>query len=402
MNIVFIHQNFPGQFRHIAARLAAGAANNVVSICRARAPKLAGVRAVTYRRTRGVTEGMHRYLVSTEKAVVSGQAAARAVLQLRNEGFRPDVVIAHTGWGEALYIKDVLPEVPLIGYFEFYYHGKGADVGFDPEFPVTRDVILKVRTRNAPHLLSLDAVDAGVVPTNWQRSVFPAEYRGKLRQIHEGVDSDRAAPDAAAAIRLPDGRVLARKDEVVTYVARNLEPYRGFHIFMRAAVEILRRRPAAHVVIVGSDGVSYGNRLPHGQTWREKLLGEVDLDRNRVHFLGAVPYERYLQVLQVSSVHVYLTVPFVLSWSMLEAMSAGCIVLASDTPPVAEVIEHGKNGLLVDFFSHQDIAEGVDQILRGDVNGSEIRTRARDTIRAHYSIENGVKAYETLIREMVG
>jgi glycosyltransferase involved in cell wall biosynthesis len=402
MNIVFIHQNFPGQFRHIAAHLAASAGNSVVSICKSYAPRLETVRAVAYAPARGVTKGIHRYLVSTERAVLNGRAVARAVLKLTNQGFRPDVVIAQTGWGEALYIKDVLPDVPLIGYFEFFYHGTGADVGFDPEFPVAADVILKVRTRNAPQFLSLNAVDAGVVPTAWQRSVFPREYHSKLRLIHEGVNADKAVPRADATLQLRDGRILTRNDEVVTYVARNLEPYRGFHIFMRAAAEILRRRPSAHVIIVGGDGVSYGRRLPVGQTYRERMLGEVDLDRNRVHFLGTLNYDKYLQVLQVSSVHVYLTVPFVLSWSMLEAMSAGCIVLASDTPPVTEVIEHGKNGLLVNFFSHQGIADAVDRVFQGEVNGADIRARARNTILERYSIADGIKAYEALFAEMAG
>lgn len=402
MKALFIHQNFPGQFRHIAGHLASIPGNQVAAICQEQAPRLDGVECVAYRPARLPTKGIHPYLVSTEAYVLNGQAVARVLLDMRHRGWIPDVVFAHDGWGEALYVKDIFPQVPLVGFFEFFYRSSGADVGFDPEYPLSLDDSLRLRTRNTIHMLSLEAVDTGIVPTAWQRSVFPPEYFPKLRLIHEGVDTAKAVPDPQAVLELGNGLTLSRRDEVVTYVARNLEPYRGFHIFMRAVAEICRRRPHAHIVIVGGDEVSYGSRLPDGQSYREKMLAEVEIDPSRVHFLGRISYLQYLKVLQVSSVHVYLTVPFVLSWSMLEAMSAGCVVVGSDTPPVREVIRHGENGLLVDYFSPQGIADGVDQVLEDASQMQALRDRARQTILQGYTREQGIQGYVDLLTELLG
>ena len=401
MKLLFIHQNFPGQFRHIAAYYAQQPDHQVVAICQGHAPKLAGVSCLVYQPSRKATPGVHPYLASTETYVLNGQAVAKTLLGLRQQGFVPDVIFAHDGWGEALYVKDVYPKTPLVGFFEFFYRAIGADMGFDPEYPSSLDDVLRLRTRNAIHLLSLDAADAGIVPTAWQRSVFPAEHLAKLRLIHEGVDTRLAVADSEARFTLPGGRLVSCRDEVVTYVARNLEPYRGFHIFMRAVAEICRRRPQAQVLIVGGDEVSYGSRLPHGQTYREKLLAEVEIDPSRVHFLGRLPYQRYLKVLQVSSAHIYLTVPFVLSWSMLEAMSAGCLLIASDTAPVREVIRHGENGLLVDFFSPPAIADAVDEALNEPFAMQSLCQQAQQTIRQRYTLEQGVTAYRQLIAELL-
>jgi glycosyltransferase involved in cell wall biosynthesis len=397
MNVLFIHQNFPGQFRPIAKHLAADAGNRVVAICQPQASGLAGVACLTYRPARKPTQGVHPYLASTEAYVLNGQAVARMLLKLKSQGFVPDVVLTHTGWGEALYVKDIFPQVPLAGFFEFFYRAHGADAGFDPEYPTPLDGNLRLRTRNAIHLLSLDAADAGVTPTAWQRSVFPAEYQPKLQLLHEGVDTALAVPDPAAWLTLPDGRALSCRDEVITYVSRNLEPYRGFHYFMRAVSLICRCRPRAQVLIVGGDEVSYGSRLPAGQTYRGKLLAEVAIDPARVHFLGRVPYATYLKVLQVSSAHVYLTVPFVLSWSMLEAMAAGCLVIGSDTPPVREVIRHGENGLLVDFCSPRAIADAVNWALDNPAAMQPLRQKARQTVLERYTLAQGVNAYRALI-----
>ena len=273
-------------------------------------------------------------------------------------------------------------------------------MNFDPEYPLDLDGALKLRTRNAIHLLSLDSVDVGITPTHWQKSVFPPEYHGKLQVIHEGIDTGRVTPLSGCTLTLPDGRTLTDKDEVVTYVARNLEPYRGFHVFMRAVEEICRRRPNTDIVIVGGDDVSYGNRLPNGETYREKMLKEVAIDPNRVHFLGRIPYEQYLTVLRISSVHVYLTVPFVLSWSMLEAMAAGCIVVASNTPPVREVISHGENGLLVDFHSPTAIAETVDHVVESAKNHGRLQEDARKTIAETYPLTTSIVSYLNLLQKI--
>lgn len=402
MNIIFIHQNFPGQFRHLAGYVSGLADSRVVSISQVNADVICGVRNVSYRPQRSITKGIHPYLASTEAYVLNGQAVVRVLLSLRDQGFRPDVVIAHTGWGEALFIKDVYPNVPVIGFFEFFYRARGADVDFDPEFPLGLDGALRVRTRNSIHLLSLDAVDIGVTPTKWQRSVFPIEYQSKLRVIHEGVRTDLdTVPAGGGGLVLPSGKVLGSRDLVVTYVARNLEPYRGFHIFMRSLQPLLDQHKTLQVVIVGGDDVSYGARLPDGETYRQRALRENCIDLERVHFLGRVAYRKYLEVLSVSLVHVYLTVPFVLSWSMLEAMSMRCLVVASDTPPVREVIEDHKNGLLVDFFSPSAISELVNQVVDCPQAFELMRQEARNTILTRYSLEKGLNEYRQLLSEVV-
>jgi len=397
MNIVFIHQNFPGQFRHIASALASDPENRVISISQEHAPKLKSVRNISYKPARNITKGIHPYLESSEAHVLNGQAVARVLLALKRRGFRPDVIFAHTGWGEALYVKDIFQDVPLVGFFEFFYRARGADVCFDPEYPLDLDGTLRVRTRTAIHLLSLDACNFGITPTRWQRSVFPGEYWPKLNVIHEGIDTDRVIPKPDTILKLPNGETLRAGSEVITYVARNLEPYRGFHMFMRTTAEICRRRPRAHIVIVGGDDVSYGARLPPGDNYRKRMLMEVEIDHSRVHFLGRIPYEDYLSVLQVSSAHVYLTVPFVLSWSMLEAMSAGCLVIGSDTPPVREVIRHGENGLLVDFFSPKSLADTIDQVLDHPEHYQKMRQAGRETIIKDYSLRQGLEEYLRLI-----
>jgi glycosyltransferase involved in cell wall biosynthesis len=402
MNIVFIHQNFPGQFRHIARELASSQQHNVFSICQTHAPRLEQISSVVYTPPTAPEQTPHPYLNSTQQYMLNGLGVITALNRLKEIDFQPDIIIAHTGWGEALYVKEVFPDTPLIGFFEFFYHADGADVGFDPEQPLNLNDRLRVRTRNAIHLLSLHATDGGITPTWWQRSVFPPEYQPKLRLIHEGVHVQQAVADAQATLELENGLVLSRQDEVITYVARNLEPYRGFHQFMRAVAEICQRRPNAHIVIVGGDDVSYGVRLDNGQSYKQKMLDELSIDLSRVHFLGHVAYQRYLKVLQISTAHIYLTVPFVLSWSMLEAMSAQCLLIASDTQPVTEVIVDGRNGLLVDFFSPQAIADAVDAVCTHPDQMQAIRFAARQTVLHSYTIENGIAGYNALLAEFCG
>ena len=386
MRILFVHQNFPGQYARVLAYLARDPANQIVFLTRNANRDFPGITKIVYKPGREAGKETHFYLRSFEQAVLHGQAVARVAMGLKKEGFVPDVMLGHNAWGETLYLKDVYPDTPLLAYFEFFYRTSGGDVGFDPEYPVDVDTRLRVRTRNAVNLLGLEAADAGQTATQWQRSTYPSAYHDKIAVAHEGIDTERVKPGAGAVLSLPDGRTLTRADEVVTYVARNLEPYRGFHVFMRALPEIQRRRPKAHTVIVGGDEVSYGSAARDGRSWRETLLVEVDgkLDLSRVHFLGRVPYGTYLSVLQVSSAHVYLTYPFVLSWSMLEAMAAGCVVVGSSTSPVEEVISDGENGLLVDFFDIEAIAGKVEAVLAEPGRWEALRARARATIVAKY------------------
>ncbi|MFE1598265.1 glycosyltransferase family 4 protein [Methylobacterium sp. ID0610] len=387
MRVLFVHQNFPGQYRHVAPALAARPGHAVVALGINPAPPLPGVRHLRYPVAGRSTPGIHRLAQDFETKVLRGEAAARAAFGLKAEGFTPDVICGHPGWGETLFLKDVWPETRLLSFVEFSYSARGADVGFDPEFPAREgEGLFPVRARNAGQFLAFEASDRLVSPTRWQASRVPAPFHDRLSVIHDGIDTDLVRPDPRARITFDrDGLTLAPGDEVVTFVNRNLEPYRGYHSFMRALPEILRRRPRARAVLVGGTDVSYGARPPAGRTWRDIFLDEVkaDLDLSRVHFVGRVPYATYLNLLQVSAAHVYLTYPFVLSWSMLEAMAAGCVVIGSATAPVEEVIRDGENGVLVDFFSPGAIAGAVVRALAEPEAHRPLRAAARRTAEGY-------------------
>lgn len=399
MNILFVHQNFPGQYPHLARTLAQQG-HRVVGLgehsnLRDR-PDLPGVTRIGYAAPQPGNPNTHPYLRDFEGHVRRGQQVVRSLLKLQEQGFVPDLIYAHPGWGELLYIKDVFPSVPLIGLFEFYYHGRGQDVGFDPEFAAapTQDLDsrCRIRTKNVNNLLSLEAVDYGICPTQYQKSVMPAEFQPKLTVIHDGIDTAVAAPNPQAQVTLPSTDpplTLDRTQEVVTFVNRNLEPYRGYHTFMRCLPQLLRERPQAQVVLVGGEGVSYGAAAPPGQTWKEIFLNEVkdQIDRRRVHFLGRVPYSQLVALFQLSRVHVYLTYPFVLSWSLLEAMSCGCLVMGSRTAPVEEVIRDGENGWLVDFFSPEALAAKIAEGLAQPRQMQALREAARQTVVDRYDLQ---------------
>ncbi len=397
MRILFIHQNLPAQFRHLLDTLAARSDVQIVGIREAKAYPAQGFperfSLIQYPRPQGPGKETHHYIKGFEGQVRRGQSIARICLELRRKGFIPDWVIAHPGWGESLFLKDVFPESRLVGYLEFYYRGRGGDVGFDPEFPSQLDDLFRLRIKNTHLLHDLAACDEALAPTRWQARQAPEIFQSKIRVMHDGIRTDLVKPDPEALFQLPDGRMLSRKDKVLTYVARNLEPYRGFHIFMRALPEILAADKSVRVVIVGGDEVSYGAapKPPH-RNYRERMLAEVGdrLDHSRVHFVGKLPYQHYIALLQISSLHTYLTYPFVLSWSLLESMSAGCQILASATAPVEEVIRDGENGFLTDFFDHQALAARAVELLNGD-GAPEVRARARATVEAEFDYHNVIR-----------
>ena len=387
--ILFIHQNFPGQFVHVAAELAR-LGHEVVALGVTPRP-VPGVRVVGHKPQKPAHDTELQALRDFEVKVVRGQSAAAAMRQLAAQGFEPDTIVAHPAWGEAMFCKDVWPRARVLIFSEFFYSSEGADSGFDPEFP-QEDFggRMRLRLKNTIHLHALHAADGGYAPTHWQRSQVPAEYRDKLDVVFDGIDTQRVAPDPAAVVQLAKAGVrLKHGDEVVTFVNRNLEPYRGFHSFMRALPALLRERPNAHVLLVGGDEVSYGSMPRGGGTWRQVMLKEVgaQLPIERVHFLGKLPYADYLRVLQVSACHVYLTYPFVLSWSCVESLSAGCVVVASRTGPVEEVITHGDNGLLVDFFDPAALAGQVAEVLANPDKYRGMRERARASVVTKYDLQ---------------
>jgi glycosyltransferase involved in cell wall biosynthesis len=397
MRLLVLHQNFPGQFGRLVRAWAQRPGWDVRAVGRDTAPGLPGFDGLTcYKLARSPHSHQHPYLRSMEAATLHGQAVARLLLDMKKKGFTPDAVLAHPGWGESLYVKDVFPDARLVHYCEWYYNAEGADLGFDPEFPISFDDRARIRTWNALHALNLTHCDAAVTPTHWQKSRHPEIFQPKITVQHEGIDTEGLAPDATATITTPSGVTLKAGEPVVTYVARNLEPYRGFHIFMRALEKLQRQHQTVHALIVGGDEVSYGQQPKDAKHWREKMLREVKLDATRTHFLGRIPRAQYIKVLQVSAAHVYLTYPFVLSWSLLEAMACGANIVASDTAPVREVVRDGENGLLGGFFDTDRLVRLVDESLSSDRAPARQRTLARQDANA-FSLARSLERYGGLL-----
>ncbi len=402
MRIVFLHSNFPAQFVHLAAALARNPANQVIFITAREEGGIPGVKKIIYQKHREVNRGTHNYLQSFENAVLQGQAVYRELMKLKAEGFVPDIVYGHSGWGLPLFVKDVFPTARLVCLFEWYYRAHGTDADFDPSQPLSVDDELRIRIKNSPILVDLDSCDWGISPTYWQHRQFPLEFQPKLSVIHDGIDTDFIRPAAGAKLVLPDiGLDLSAAGEIVTYVARGMEPYRGFPQFIEAARLITEARPGCHVVIVGADRVAYGRSLPEGRTYKQEMLEKVPLDQERVHFTGLLPKVDYLKVLQASSAHVYLTRPFVLSWSMIEAMAAGCVVVASDTQPVTEVITDSVNGLLTEFFAPDKIAARVAEVLDRPDDYRDLRVKARQTVLDRYDLRKLLPVQLGLLTRLV-
>ena len=387
MKILFLHPNFPAQFRHLATVLGRDSNNTVVYATNRPEGQITGVNKVLYKKSRTARIETHHYVRPLENAVLEAQGVYRIAQNLKDQGFYPDVVYGHSGWGLTLFMKDIFPKTTLICYFEWFYNAYGSDASFDPSDPINADDEARIRIKNAPILLDLATCDRGLSPTAWQRSQFPVEFHNKIKVHHDGIDTNYFKPIADAKLVLPRINLdLREAKEIVTYVARGMEPYRGFPQLIETISILQKERPQCHFVIVGRNRVAYGKSLPDGKTYKEAMLAKFPLDPNRVHFTDLLPYDDYLQVLQASSVHIYLTRPFVLSWSMLEALSTGCLIVASDTAPVTEVIEDNVNGLLVDFFKPQQISDRVIEALDNPTKMANIRNNARETILKHYDL----------------
>ena len=404
MKYLFVHQNFPGQFLHLIKRLAASGSNELVFITEPNKNRIPGVRMFCYNKplpNAAVFPDATEFELALRRArIVEG--AARELLKL---GYTPDIIIGHHGWGELLNMKDVWPGVPMLGYFEFFYHDAGVDVGFDPEFPPSLGTLARVRVKNAINLLALNNPGHGQTPTRFQQSTYPAWAHERIEVLAEGVDlrTCRPAPGVRRAPLELDGFRVEPGDTLVTYVARDLEPYRGFHTMMRALPRIQRLRGDLKVVMVGGDGVSYGAKISGGQTWRDTLMAEVGavIDRSRLHFPGRVDYELFVRLLQRSDAHVYLTYPFVLSWSLREALACGCALVASDTAPVREFVADRETGLLVDFPNPAALADGVAELLEDGALARRLRRNARAFAEANFNMTRYLASYEALIRQVM-
>ncbi len=388
MKILFVHQNFPGQYLYLAPELKKRG-HDCVAMTDIVNTRDSAIPVLKYKHEAqapdpATTRLGRNYIQMSDRGVT----VARAALQLRQQrNYIPDVIFGHSGWGETLFLKEVWPEAKLLIYAEFYYRGRGADVGFDPEFSKPNFDQVIIAQGRACHLgQSLLHADAGLSPTEWQASTYPPALRRMIEVIHDGVNTTVMAPQPAARFILPTGQILTPQDEVLTFVNRNLEPYRGYHIFMRALPDVLKARPNAHVVIVGGDEVSYGGAPKGAKGWKETILNEVKdrLDLSRVHFMGKVPYDQFTALMQVSTAHAYLTYPFVLSWSMIEAMSAGAHVIGSATPPVQEVITDGVNGTLVNFFDIKGWSAKLTEALANRAKFQPLRQAARQTALDRY------------------
>jgi len=385
MRVLFVHANFPAQFRHMAEAFGRDPANQVVFATQNERPEwvIPGVRKAVAVKVPEKTEG-HPLALRLEQAFANGLEFAKLCRSLRQQGFVPDVTVGHSGWGQTMFLRDVFPEAPFVGYFEWYYDPDGEDARFDG--PLSEDHRAELRVKNMPILSDLAACAFGISPTRWQAAQFPPSERKKLAVIHEGVDTDYFSPAYGSRLKLPE-LDLGEVPELVTYAARGMEPYRGFPQFIEALPIVLKERPACHAVILGEDRVCYGRPLPEGQSWKRTMQDRVALDPARVHFTGPLPYGQYKQVLQASSVHVYLTRPFVLSWSFLEALSLGCLVVGSDTAPVREVLRHGENGLLTDFASPERIAASLIEALERQEEYRPLREQARADVVERYDLK---------------
>ncbi|MGR3617167.1 MAG: glycosyltransferase family 4 protein [Paracoccaceae bacterium] len=389
MKILFVHQNMPGQYRELIQWLAARKEHEIVFLTqRDPLPKLPGVRSAGYRPNHKPNKDAYALSKVWEEATGAGYGAVLAAQKLEeSEGFRPDLILGHTGWGELLFFKQLWPDVPILGFFEYYYNMTGGLIGFDPSDPPSASTPYLLRARNAVPHSAIDAVDMGHVPTEWQRDLFPSSFQSKFYTCHDGIRTDLLLPNADVSLKLGRlDRALTREDEVFTFMARNLEHARGFHVFMRALPKILAERPNARVVVIGGNDVSYGRKSSHPQGLRGEMEDEVgeNVDWSRVHFLGRVPFNKYQEIIQISQCHLYLTMPFVLSWSLLETMSMQATIVATDVAPVREAITHGETGLLVDFFDVEALADQVIDVLANPKTYAGIGPAARAHVVEKY------------------
>lgn len=386
MKILFLHRNFPAQFKFLASEIAKDTKNEVVFVTNNDTTRSFGrIKKYTYKLKRKIPDDCHRYLRFYEESIIHGQSAAEVLIQLKMQGFQPDVIVGHS-WGAPLFVKQIFPDVPYVAYLEWYYNPVNSDVDFGGKvLDVDEQALLMCK--NSHILQDLVNCDYGITPTNWQKSQFPKEFRDKINVLHDGIDIDLCKPDENVEFKIPNTNlVLHKNDEILTYATRGMEEYRGFPEFMKAVSILQKQRPNMIVLVGGEDKVCYGRKL-YNDTFKQKMLRELDLDLNRLHFVGPLMYKDYVKLLQVSTAHVYLTYPFVLSWSFLEAMASGCCIIASDTAPVKEVMQDGYNGILTDFFDVNALTDKINMVLNDRDKYKHITDTVRLTIAEKYNLK---------------
>jgi glycosyltransferase involved in cell wall biosynthesis len=383
MRILFAHKNFPAQFGAFGDWLA-GQGWEVAYLTQREGATSPGMRVVACPADhRPPSEGVHRYVRPLEGAVLTGQAFARAAVDLDRAGFRPDIVMAHAGWGVGTFLKDVWPGTCAVPYFEWYYNWPYPDLTpYDAEVADPLDARARNRIRNTPLWADFSTATRALCPTRFQAAQFPEWIRAGLTVMHDGVDTDLHSPGEGG-----DRAILVRwgvpaDAEILTSITRGMEPHRGFPETMRAIALLQKRRPKLHALIGGEDRVAYGAQLPEGESWKKRMLAELDLDLARIHFTGLLSRADMVAVMRASDAHVYLTVPFVLSWSLLDAMACGCLLVASDTAPVREFVEDGVTGLLVPPHDPVALAARIETALDGAGKGGDALRRMRERARA--------------------
>ena len=403
MKILFVHQYFPGQFKRIA-RHYVEAGHDVVALHRGlndgrASQQVYGVRIVEYGQEVRADRTKEHVLHDAETFIREAASACFRAIELRDAGWFPDLVYDHSGWGTGAYLHDVFPDAKYVKYCEWFHDNSPDSIGFLNEPPPFEGRFMN-SLLNLPILADLARADLMIAPTNWQRSKFPRALQTAIHVVPDGIDTDLFTPEPQAAFTSAEGRVFTRADRVVTYVARGADPFRGFKSFMDALAVLQARDPGLEAIIVGDRTVYYGSGGGSERHF-EAVMAGANIDPARTHFTGTLPYDDYRKVLQISAAHVYLTVPFVLSWSALEALSTGCAFVGSDTPPVREFVEDGKNGRLVDFFDAAAIADAVEKVRQGGPAVDAMRDVARRTIVERWSADIAIARHLALVEPLV-
>lgn len=399
MHVLFVHQNFPAQFGPFASRLAKRSGWKCTFATGKANGGIPGVEVILHKNQGGATDRNHYCSRTFENAIWQTHAVFEALAA--RPDIRPDIIVGHSGFGSTLFLRELYPNVRIVNLFEYFYRTTGADMDFRPDFPSKNLDKLRARARNATILLDLDNCDLGYSPTNWQRSLLPKEFQPKVRTVFDGIDTELWKPNPDAPRRIGDFTVPAGT-KIITYVSRGMESMRGFDIFMRAANQLARRRSDVIFAVVGQDRICYGGDEKHtgGKSFKDWVLSREPYDLSRFLFTGLLPESALARLLAVSDLHIYLTVPFVLSWSMVNAMSCGAVVLASDTPPVRELIEHGRTGLLADFFSPGAFADAADRVLDDPIAHRPLGDAARQLILDRYSLDVCLPQFEGLLNDV--